>query len=174
MAYTVRLATLDDSTQIAKLGAHVFTVTFGHSVPPHELQAYLEETYSPLAVAAVLEDPQKNAHVAIDEDGNVLGFAILALGTTRACVENMENPVELQRIYVDTAVHGKGVGWMLADSIEKKARKQGFRSIWLSVWEENQSAHKAYTKWGYKHVGDDDFIVGVVVQRDHIMLKAFQ
>lgn len=174
MAYIVRLATLADATYIAKLGAHVFTTTFGHSVPPHELQAYLEETYSPPAVAVVLQDPQKNMYVAIDEDDHVLGFAILAHGTNRACIKDVENTIELQRVYVDTTVHGRGIGWMLAETIEKRVQEKGFRNIWLSVWEDHHSAHKTYERWGYKYVGDDDFIIGAVVQRDHIMMKAVQ
>ncbi|KAH7129540.1 acyl-CoA N-acyltransferase [Dactylonectria estremocensis] len=174
MAFTVRLATLADSTHIAKLGAEVFTVTFGHSVPPDELEAYLKDTYTVPAVTTLLEDPTKRTFVATDNENRVVGFAIMAYGTRKPCIEDVQSTIELQRVYVDTAVHGKGIGFMLARRIEKEAQEQGYRNIWLSVWEEHNSGHKAYQRWGYNHVGYDVFTVGTVVQRDHIMMKAVQ
>jgi RimJ/RimL family protein N-acetyltransferase len=39
------------------------------------------------------------------------------------------------------------------------------------VWEENHKAQRVYEKLGYKIVGDHDFVIGGVIQTDHIMLK---
>ncbi|KZF19609.1 acyl-CoA N-acyltransferase [Xylona heveae TC161] len=189
--YIIRAAKSTDATSIAKLGAHVFTVSFAHSVAPHELDAFLEESYTPAAITkdlaadatdAAADDNNNNNNnnnttrdiiVATDaqDDQIILGFAYLTRGSTDASVDHLESKCELQRIYVHPAVHGRGIGRLLATRVENMAREQGFKNIWLGVWEENANAIKAYEKWGYRRVGDHDFVIGTVVQTDYIMLK---
>lgn len=169
---TIRPASVKDAGRIAELGAHVFTITFGHSVEPHELEAFLEESYTPSAITKDINDHDKDVIVATDANNDILGFAYLTRGTTEPCVQHVEKTVELQRIYVHPLAHGKGVGRALERATETMAREQGFKNIWLGVWEENPRAIKAYEKWGYTQVGDHDFVIGTVVQTDNIMLKA--
>ncbi|KZV74126.1 acyl-CoA N-acyltransferase [Peniophora sp. CONT] len=169
----IRAASAADAVAISQLGAHVFSVTFGHSVPPHELQAFLDKDYSTAAITADLENPSKDTIVATDDDGNdIIAFAILTRGTSEPCLDDVPNKVELQRIYVHPHAHGKGLGGTLAQALEEMAREQGFANIWLGVWEENHAAQKAYEKWGYRRVGSHDFVIGSVVQTDYIMLKS--
>ncbi|KAF5012367.1 hypothetical protein FDECE_1594 [Fusarium decemcellulare] len=168
----IRPAKLVDAERIATLGAHVFALTFGHSVEPHELEDFLEESYTQSAIIKDIQDENKDVIIATDAGDHILGFAYLTRGSSEPCVEKMEKIVELQRIYVDPSAHGSGVGRALERSIENMAREQGFKNLWLGVWEENTRALKAYDKWGYRRVGDHDFVVGSVVQTDYILLKA--
>lgn len=169
---TTRKATLSDAEGIAKMGAHVFTVTFGHSVSPEDLQAYLDEAYTTEAICRVIEHPDKKMLVATDEEGVLKGFVSLERGSSEPCVEDVESRVELNRLYVAVEAHGQGVGTLLSRAIEQIAREEGFKNMWLGVWEENEKAIQAYERWGYKTVGDHDFQIGDIVQRDLIMLKA--
>lgn len=169
---TVRKATLADAGAIAKMGAHVFAVSFGHSVSPEDLKAYLEEAYTTETIERDIEHPDKKTLVATDGDGVLKGFVTMARGTSEPCVEGVESRVELNRLYVDVEAHGQGVGTLLSRAIEQIAREEGFRNMWLGVWEENEKAIKAYERWGYKMVGDHDFQIGDIVQTDLIMLKA--
>lgn len=167
----VRVASPKDATTVAKLGAHVFSVTFGHSVAPHQLQSYLDESYSVEATENELNDPNKDMVVASNQDGTILGFALLTRGSFEPCISNVESTVELQRIYVDPAHHGKGVGKLLANKLEDMAREQKFKHIWLGVWEENHNAQRMYEKLGYKRVGGHDFTIGEIVQKDYVFIK---
>lgn len=168
----LRKAIAEDVAAIAKLGAQVFTATFGHSVSKEELQKYLDEAYSISATAKDIADSNKDMIVATAQDGTtVVGFALLTRGTSEPCLAHLANFVELQRIYVDLTYHRRGVGKMLAQRLECMAKDEGFQYIWLGVWEENLQAQKLYEKLGYKLAGDHDFVIGGVVQTDHIMLK---
>lgn len=169
----LRLAQPSDVTAIAMLGAHVFSVTFGHSVPAPELQAYLTESYSEAATTKDLEDPSKDLVVALNENDAVVGFALLSRGTIEPCVAELDKTIELQRVYVDPAYHGKGYGKRLIQRLEEMARNLGFKHMWLGVWEENIKAQEVYKKLGYVMVGNHDFRIGGIVQTDYIMLKAF-
>jgi RimJ/RimL family protein N-acetyltransferase len=51
------------------------------------------------------------------------------------------------------------------------ARKMGFKTIWLGVWEENFRAHKVYERFGFRKIGYHDFKIGDCVQTDWIMSK---
>ncbi|KAJ4129242.1 hypothetical protein NW768_007777 [Fusarium equiseti] len=169
---SIRPATASDAGPIADLGAHVFEVTFGHSVEPQELSAFLQESYTEEAILTDINDPNKDVIVATNADNECLGFAYLTRGSTEPCVENLEKTVELQRIYVRPESHGAGVGKSLEKAIEDMAKEQGFKNLWLGVWEDNHVAKRAYEKWGYKKVGHHDFTIGSIVQTDDIVVKA--
>lgn len=173
-AIAIRQAQPQDAAKVAELGAHVFTITFGHSVPLPELQAYLAESYSIEATAKDIADPMKDMIVASNEEGHIVGFALLTRGTTEPCVAHLSSSIELQRVYVDPDYHGNGIGKSLVNKLEGMAIHQGFRNIWLGVWEENHKARKMYEKVGYTVVGDHDFTIGEVVQTDQILVKGFE
>lgn len=109
-------------------------------------------------------------------EGIIVGFAQLTRGSSMAepwvaSLEHAASSVELQRLYVDTSYHGKGIGSRLAGSIEDIARREGFTHMWLGVWEENNVAAGLYAKLGYSFIGYHDFAVGSIIQRDDILMK---
>jgi ribosomal protein S18 acetylase RimI-like enzyme len=168
---TIRDAGPQDVGAIATLGARVFSETFGHSVSEEQLKAFLDESYSIEATAKDVSDPNKDMIVATSPNGAIVGFALLTRGSSEPCIAHLDNFVELQRIYVDSAHHGQGVGKHLARRVEEMAKSQGFKHMWLGVWEENFKAQKVYEKLGYQKAGDHDFVIGDVVQTDNIMIK---
>ncbi|OAA76933.1 Acyl-CoA N-acyltransferase [Akanthomyces lecanii RCEF 1005] len=111
-----------------------------------------------------------------EQGGVVVGFAQLTRGSSAAepCVASLAHvasTVELQRLYVDMAHHGRGIGSRLAGAMEDIARSEGFTHMWLGVWEENSAAARVYAKLGYSAIGFHDFAVGSIVQRDDILMK---
>jgi ribosomal protein S18 acetylase RimI-like enzyme len=176
----------EDIAAVAELGSHVFDVTFSHSCSAEEMRAYLDECFSFEAIAKDVADPAKDIIVATTtatttksaEGGQdpaqeqvIVGFAQLTRGTTEPCLAHVDSLVELQRLYVHPAFHGRRIGKLLAERVEHMAREQGFRNIWLGVWEENMTAHGLYLKLGYKRVGEHVFDVGGNIQTDWVMVK---
>ncbi|SPO04712.1 related to Protease synthase and sporulation negative regulatory protein PAI 1 [Cephalotrichum gorgonifer] len=169
---TIRKAQASDAPSIAALGAHVFTVTFGHSVTSKDLESFLSQYYTPSAIADYLSPATKQTLVAVNEAGKIMGFVTLDRASSEPCVEHLENLAELARLYVDTSAHGQGVGTLLSKAVEQLARDEGYKNMWLGVWEENHKAIKAYERWGYKPVGDHSFFLGSEEQTDLIFAKA--
>lgn len=169
---SLRAATPQDAPAIVKLGRHVFTTCFGYSVTPEQLRTYLDEAYTVEAIAKDIVNTNKSTILAInDDDGTLAGFTLLTRGTTEPCVDHLESKIELQRIYVDIGLHGSGVGKMLGAEAQRLAAEQGFKHMWLGVWEQNFKAQKVYGKMGFRVVGDHKFDVGGDIQTDLIMVK---
>ncbi|TID16032.1 hypothetical protein E2P81_ATG08893 [Venturia nashicola] len=168
----IRDALPEDAASIAALGADVFTITFGHSVSQKELSAFLSEHYSTDSIHADITNPLKSMIVAhLPRQTKIIGFALLTRGSTEPCLQHLSDTVELQRLYVDVGIHGKGVGKLLERRCVEMAREGGFGWMWLGVWEENLVALRVYEKFGFERVGEHDFVIGDVVQRDLIMCK---
>ena len=107
---------------------------------PSELENYLY---------TVWEDSQKDVVVA-DEDGRILGFAILN------SVHRPENPYMRQRdfldvdeICVEASARRQGVGRGMIDFIRQLARDRGFQRVELNLWEFNRDALAFYEEIGF-------------------------
>ncbi|GAB5588202.1 hypothetical protein Unana1_03102 [Umbelopsis nana] len=170
-AIAIRDATINDARSITAIGKEVFATSFGHSLTVQDLETYLQDAYSISAITSDLNDPFKHFIVACNEQDQVLGFVQLTQGTSEPCVADAEKPIELQRIYVHIESHGLGLGRRLIQRAEEIARTQGFKTMWLGVWEENFKAQKVYEKSGYVKVGHHDFKMGDCIQTDFIMSK---
>lgn len=169
----IRPAEERDTREIANLGAKTFASTFGHSLPAADLQTYLETAFSHSAINSDLANPLIDVFVAYDNShlGRVMGFVQLTQGTIEACLVGVENPIELQRLYIAEEYHGTGVGGALVRYVEQLARERGFATMWLGVWEENIKAQMVYERLGFKRIGEHDFVLGECVQTDWILMK---
>jgi ribosomal protein S18 acetylase RimI-like enzyme len=77
-----------------------------------------------------------NTTVAEGRDG-VVGFAVV-VGD------------ELEQLYVDPSVRGRGVARELIAHAERQVAAAGFRAIWLAVATENHRAQAFYRKSGWR------------------------
>ncbi|HMJ47730.1 MAG TPA: GNAT family N-acetyltransferase, partial [Ferruginibacter sp.] len=80
--------------------------------------------------------------------------------------------LELKRIYVLNAFHGKGIAQKLMDHIVSYAIINHYEAIWLGVWEHNLRAQKFYEKYGFVNSGHThDFPIGDTAQTDNWFWK---
>ncbi|ETN44668.1 uncharacterized protein HMPREF1541_10338 [Cyphellophora europaea CBS 101466] len=171
----IRPATPSDAEQIRTIGATVFSDTFGFSIPPADLSAYITSSYALPAIRAELASLSHHFVVAHPphDPTHILGFAQLTEHTSEPCLSHLPpgSYSELQRLYVNAESHGKGVGKALVWAIEDLAREKGYRYMWLGVWEGNFVAQTVYERAGYGRVGEHEFTMGRCVQIDWIMVK---
>ena len=154
-----------------------------------DLDVYLAEAFTLEAISRDIGDVKKTfvvadgclstsnqQEIAESKEGDVsriMGFAQLTQGTTDPCLTSYpaEEMIELQRLYVSSATHGKGLGKALMSRMFERAREMGYRYIWLGVWEGNFVAQKVYERSGFERVGEHEFVMGRCVQIDWIMVK---
>lgn len=63
----IRRATPADAEALSHLSRTCFTQTFGHLYDPSDLEAFLDEAYSPTVLRAELNDPERATWLLFDE-----------------------------------------------------------------------------------------------------------
>jgi ribosomal protein S18 acetylase RimI-like enzyme len=168
----IRLATPADAERLAELAERTFRDTFAAENSPDDMDAYVRDAFSLDRVRAELADEASTFLLAfVDEREEPSGYAKLRTGTTDPSVSGPD-PIELERLYVDSSAIGRGVGAALMRASLDVARSGGYRTLWLGVWERNARARSFYKKWGFEMVGDHVFRLGSDDQRDLVMERS--
>jgi ribosomal protein S18 acetylase RimI-like enzyme len=147
----------------------VFAATFEADNDPEDLHAYLATAYTPATQAAEISDAAVTTLLAAEGD-DWYGFAQVRVTEVPDCVDDPTS-IELWRLYVDPAWHGRGVAAALMEAACVDIASRGGRSAWLGVWERNVRAQRFYRKQGFEPVGTHTFVLGSDEQTDQIWLK---
>jgi len=168
---TVRIATEADATLLARLGARLFEQAFGAANDAADMAAYVAAAFSPEAIRGVLLDDDAITWIAEDPGHAAIGYAVLRRGSKGDGVTS-ERAAEVQRIYVERAWHGQGVGEVLMGACVDHATGVWHADVlWLGVWQENPRAIAFYQKSGFRTVGRQTFQLGSDVQHDFVMAR---
>lgn len=162
----IRRATPADAQVLSDIGQATFTETFGHLYPPEDLAQFLEEAYGLERTRADLADPDKAAWL-VEADGEAVGHA-LAGPCDLPHAEVTPQCEELKRLYLLKAHQTGGVGSRLLD---EALDWLGARRIWIGVWSQNHGAQRLYGRRGFEKVGEYDFAVGRVRDREFILRR---
>lgn len=156
-------ASISDIETIQSIGKQTFHETFAESNTESDMQKYLDNNFSKEKVSAEVNNPDSQFYIAW-EDQSPIGYLKLNTGQAQTELQD-ESSLEIERIYVLSAYHGKKVGQLLYAKALEVAILLMKSSIWLGVWEENPRAIKFYSKNGFvtfdKHIfkmGDDEQI----------------
>jgi ribosomal protein S18 acetylase RimI-like enzyme len=166
-----RPARLADAADLSALMRRTFVAANGHCSTPANLAAFLETTYRPEVQAREIRDPD-TLTLIVEQDGQWAGFAQLRWGTTPPAEVGPLPTVELGRIYLDAAFHGRGIAAQLVAHLLVAATLRGSRSVWLSVWQEAAQAIRFYRKHGFEIVGRSVLMVGDDPKPDWVMTQA--
>ncbi len=158
----IRRASSADAPALSALGTVTFVETFGHLYKPEDLQAFLDESHSEAAYAAVLADPGYALWIA-EREGKAIGYAQAGrCGLPHADVKPEDG--ELKRLYLLQSAQNGGVGNALFEQALAWLERDGPRTLWISVWSENLGAQRFYQRHGFSFVAEYEFVVGE--QRD--------
>jgi ribosomal protein S18 acetylase RimI-like enzyme len=170
---SIRSATLQDAEGLSRLAATTFRDTFEAENSPEDMEQYVAEAFTPRQQADEIADPLSTILVAerrVASGGELVGYAHLVSGPSPELVTGPA-PIELKRLYVARAWHGKGVAQALMDAALDAARARAAKTLWLGVWERNPRAAAFYEKYGFVRVGEHSFILGSDVQTDWILAR---
>ena len=168
--FQIRRANIDDAGLLAELGARTFVETFAQDNSDEDMDAYLASSFNEVQQAAELADPDSTIYIA-ETNGIAIGYAMLRSGDVPDCVTN-DTPIELVRLYISREHLGSGVGAGLMQACINEAGHQGYRTMWLGVWENNHRAQAFYRKWKFRDVGTHIFQLGQDAQTDILMERA--
>lgn len=163
----IRKATISDLEIIQKISTQTFKETFSEVNTAENMANYVRENFNPVQIASEINNPNSAFYLASLEN-EIIGYMKLNIGNAQT-EKQKENNLEIHRIYVLQAFHGKKIGQLLLNEAIKIGQKTEFEYIWLGVWEENQRALQFYSKNGFVEFDKHIFTLGEDVQTDLLM-----
>jgi ribosomal protein S18 acetylase RimI-like enzyme len=163
----IKRAHLEDLSTIQTIGIACFTETFSEINTPENMEKYLQENFNTAQVTLEMSNPDSPFYIAFC-DNEPVGYLKLNLGNAQTETIKDET-IEIQRIYVLKAFHGKKIGQLLLDQAIKVAHEIAVDYIWLGVWEENHRALQFYAKNEFVTFDKHIFVLGDDQQTDLLM-----
>ena len=171
MQISIRRALPADAATLAALSRQTFYDTFTGTCTEEDMQSFLEAYFSLAQVQLELSNKNDFYWLAETED-KAVGYLRLMEDYNNLPLMKQWRALELKRIYVDKAFHGKGVAQLLMEHTLQYAKENNYEVVWLGVWEHNGRAQKFYEKYGFINSGyTHDFPIGNTPQTDYWMWK---
>jgi len=159
--------TIKDLLLLRKISIQTFTETFTATNSAENLAAYVQDKLNLEQLTFEISNLNSQFYIAYAND-EAVGYIKLNFGDAQT--ENIVgSTLEIHRIYVLQAFHGKKIGQILLNQALQIGNNSGVESIWLGVWEENQKAIQFYTKNGFVIFDKHDFMMGNDKQTDLLM-----
>lgn len=167
--FSIRRATLQDAETLSHLAAQTFVETFGHLYPDQDLRDFLDDAYAVEKQRIILTHPDYAVWL-LERNGQAVGHAAAGpCGLPHADVAAGDG--ELKRLYVLNAHQNGGWGGRLFAEAMDWLQHDGPRTLWIGVWSENIGAQRFYGRHGFEHVGEYEFPVGRVRDREFILRR---
>jgi len=164
----IRAISISDLPQLQKIGKTTFSETFTEHNTKEDLEKYLEESFSNEKLSSELNNPHSSFYFA-EIENNVVGYLKINFGDSQTELKDNE-ALEIERIYVLQAFHGKKIGQALYEKAVQIANEKKVQYLWLGVWEKNNKAIQFYKKNGFVQFDTHIFKLGNDEQTD-IMMK---
>jgi ribosomal protein S18 acetylase RimI-like enzyme len=160
---------LQDLKALQYIARETFFETFAASNTEADMRKYLEENFSDAKMKEELSNPQSVFCIAW-EDETPVGYLKVNSGLAQTELQD-GSALEIERIYVKNAYHGKKVGQLLYEKALEIAQQKETSYLWLGVWEENPKAIRFYEKNGFVAFDKHIFKLGQDEQTDIMMKK---
>jgi ribosomal protein S18 acetylase RimI-like enzyme len=165
----IRRADRGDAKRLSAIAEETFRATFSALNTPEDIDLHCRNTYSEEIQASEIADPDTVTLIG-EQDEMLVGYAQLRWRKAPSCVV-AEAPGEIQRLYVVSDAHGKGVAHDLMSACIDEMTRRRSDVAWLGVWEQNPRAIAFYRKFGFVEVGEHVFLLGRDRQRDIVLAR---
>lgn len=157
-----------DLESLRQISIQTFVDTFADQNTPENMDIYLNRSLSAEQLSSELRNPESEFYFAVLNNA-IIGYLKINYGAAQS--EPLENGLEIERIYVLKAYHGKKVAQQLYNKATSIALERKAIFIWLGVWEHNARAIAFYTKLGFEAFGEHPFVLGEDKQTDILMKR---
>ena len=152
MTPTIRAATAADLALVAALGRRTYTEHFAEHWRGLDLAGWLDMQFGDAALAADFASPLVRYDLAF-LDGEAVGYAKTRRDRVVETTADLRG-LELQKIYFDRAMVGRGLGSALLRLVLERADADGEPRVWLDVLKENTGARALYERFGFAVIGE--------------------
>ena len=163
----IRKAEIADLARLVRVARNFFDSAFSADNDPVVMADYMDKAFTEIQFLKEFEEPGSVFFLA-EESNRIVAYARIRSNPE---VDHLltGRHLELQRFYLDPAVHGTG----LADRLMQECllHAAGVDWLWLGVWENNVRAVRFYARHGFEKFGTHTFRMGAEDQMDWLMRK---
>jgi diamine N-acetyltransferase len=167
---TIKPCTADDVETLLEVGRESFWQAFWTTNAPHNMEAYMSQAFRPEVFLKEIAQPDSRFFLA-EAGGQPAAYLKINFVGAQSDVHDPRS-LEVERLYVLEAFHGRGIGRELLTLAVDTARAAALDYVWLGVWEHNYKAQAFYQKQGFEVFGAHPFLMGDDLQTDLLMRKA--
>lgn len=168
--FSIRRAAAADVSMLAVLGATTFVEAFGIHYPRADLDEFLATAYSEAACARLLADPAVAVWLAYTTAEVPVGFAVA--GPCKLPIAGVKPGAgEIRQLYLRSAVQNRGLGTHLLKTVLAWLTAAGREPLYVGVWSKNPGAQRLYARFGFEKIGEYDFPVGRILDREFILRR---
>jgi len=159
---SIRIATIKDVPLIHQLAEDIWWPTYRSILSEEQLRFMLDHMYS---IDALTQQINEGMIFILAEDlSNAVAFA----GYSRS--KSDPTLLKVHKLYVQPAEHGKGIGKLLLQYIEKESAQAGIKQLELNVNRQNKAFH-FYKKLGFEVFKEEDIPYYNYWMNDFILRK---
>jgi ribosomal protein S18 acetylase RimI-like enzyme len=171
VATTVRPAGPHDAKELARVAAKTFPSACPEPLDPQDIADHINTELSVERFVADLAPDTGVVGFVLEVDNETAGYCMLRIGPPPLAIDS-ERPVEVLRLYVLEAFHGRRHAHTLLTTALDYAREQGHDLVWLGTSVVNERAKKFYGKQGFTEAGTKSFVVGHEEVIDVVMTRS--
>lgn len=108
--------------------------------------AYFDPELEHLSVFYDAAPEKRGYYIVTDDDSHVIG------GVGFAEFPGVPDCAELQKLYLDDTVKGRGISHLLMETVEEGAREAGYKKLYLETHTCIEAACVLYEKHGYESI----------------------
>ena len=165
-SFSIERASVQHAEILSEIGGDTFYETFRPYNTESDILQYIKKAYSIDVIEHNLINPNIAYYLCYGA-GIVIGYIKLVHHATYKGLINLT--IELEKIYVLSAYFGSGVGKCLMDCAINHSKGNGFETLFLGVWQENERAVNFYKKIGFEVFETRQFQLGERLCDDYMM-----
>jgi diamine N-acetyltransferase len=160
--FSIRIAGREDITSIREMARRIWIPTYTDIIGSEQIEYMLNLMYSEESLIHQLEVEGCTFYI-LSNDKIDLGFASISSRNSEL--------YRLNKLYVDTTFHGKGLGKLLLERLEKHTKDNKGKILELNV-NKNNRAVKFYLSQGFEVFREEVIDIGNgFVMDDFVMRK---
>lgn len=160
---------LRDLPVLQEISKRTFYDSFAAVNTVENMSFHLSHYFTEEKLSNEILNPHSKFFFAKKSDQPV-GYLKINTGSAQTVLPN-DGGFEIERIYIDQAFKGAGIGKLFIGKSIELAAAAGAKFIWLGVWEHNTAAIHFYEKNGFKKYGHHIFKLGDDDQTDLLMQR---
>jgi len=170
MNLSYKICGLKDLDALVEISRNTFIDAFEKDIDPEDFHSYINEAFDSASFQEQLKNPNSIFYFVF-MDSELVGY--FKLNWNSAQTEQFDDCIELERIYIIRHHQNKGFGNSILQYIITLVRLKGFKSLWLGVWQKNESAVRFYERHGFIKFGTHPYFIGKDKQTDWLMKLNF-